>query len=147
MTRIIYAHSWHNVLEHQLSYTLLCKTGPVPWTLIIYLPSGIYRTVKDIIHGMLKGLHNALGDIYLKSENTITSLGGNDCFYIHKKAQDFYELMLPQGWYVTLPKTLARTLGYLNHQKVNIRGDTGELIPFASGNVRVTLHFRRRASF
>ena len=249
MTRIIYPHSWQNVREHQLSYTLLCKTGPVPWTLTIYLPSGIYRTVKDIIHGMLKGLHNALGEIYLKSENSITSLGGNECFYIHKKAQDFYELTLPQGWYVTLPKTLARTLGYLNHQyhipqlyqigelvkenkdrsvflvkttttlvrdeelvwgllspnafqtiyvysdlveshvvgdtlakvlhilvprgqpgdvvpeeikvppyhrlrttvfssvKVNIRGDTGELLPFASGNVRVTLHFRRRASF
>ena len=249
MTRIIYPHSWHNVREHQLSYTLLCKTGPVPWTLTIYLPSGIYRTVKDIIHGILKGLHNALGDIYLKSENSVTSLGGNDCFYIHKKAQDFYELMLPQGWYVSLPKTLACTLGYLNHQyhipqlyqigqlvkenkdqsvflmkttttlireeelvwgllsphafqtmymysdlveshvvgdtlanvlhilvprgqpgdvvaeeiklptyhrlrttvfssvKVNIRGDTGEPIPFASGNVRVTLHFRRRASF
>ena len=28
---------------------------------------------------------------------------------------------------------------------INIRGDTGDLIPFASGNVRVTLHFRRRA--
>ena len=111
MTRIIYPHSWQNVREHQLSYTLLCKTGPVPWTLTIYLSSGIY-----IIHGILKGLHNALGDIYLKSENTITSLGGNDCFYIHKKAQDFYDLTLPQGWYVTLPKTLARTLGYLNYQ-------------------------------
>ena len=27
---------------------------------------------------------------------------------------------------------------------INIRGDTGQLIPFASGAVRVTLHFRRR---
>ena len=27
---------------------------------------------------------------------------------------------------------------------INIRGDTGHLIPFASGAVRVTLHFRRR---
>ena len=27
---------------------------------------------------------------------------------------------------------------------INIMGDTGQLIPFASGAVRVTLHFRRR---
>ena len=27
---------------------------------------------------------------------------------------------------------------------INIRGDTGQLIPFASGAVRVTLHFWRR---
>lgn len=249
MTRIIYPYSWQNVREHQLSYTLLCKANGLPWTLTIYLPSGIYRTVKDVIHGMLRGLHNGLRDIYLKSKETITSLGGNQCFYIHEKAQDFFELMLPPGWYVTLPKTLARALGYLNHQynipqlyqigrlvqqnddqsvllvsttttlvrkeelvwgllspyafqtmyvysdlvesqvvgdtqanlfhilvprgepgdvvaeeiklptyhrlrtsvfssvKINIRGDTGEPIPFASGTVRVTLHFRRRASF
>ena len=31
--------------------------------------------------------------------------------------------------------------------KINIRGDTGEPIPFDSGTVRVTLHFRHRASF
>ena len=31
--------------------------------------------------------------------------------------------------------------------KINIRGDTGEPIPFDSDTVRVTLHFRRRASF
>ena len=29
--------------------------------------------------------------------------------------------------------------------EINIRGDTGQLISFASGVVRVTLHFRRRA--
>ena len=46
MTRIIYPYSWQNVREHQLSYTLLCKTSALPWTLTIYLPSGIYRTVK-----------------------------------------------------------------------------------------------------
>ena len=28
---------------------------------------------------------------------------------------------------------------------INIRGDTGQLIPFASGAIRVALHFRRRA--
>ena len=28
---------------------------------------------------------------------------------------------------------------------INIRGDTGQLIPFVSGAVLVTLHFRRRA--
>ena len=57
---------------------------------------------------MLRGLHNGLRDIYLKSKETVTSLGGNQCFYIHEKAQD--------GGYITLPKTLARALGYLNHQ-------------------------------
>ena len=234
--------------EHQLSYTLLCKTSHLPWTLTIYLPSGIYGTVKDVTHGLLRGLHNGLRDIYLKSKETVTSLGGNQCFCILKRAQDFFELNLPPGWYVTLPKTFARTLGYLDHQynipqqyqigtlvqqnddqsvllvsttttlvrkeelwgllspyafqtiyvysdlvesqvvgstqanlfhilvprgepgdvvaeetklptyhrlrtsvfsslKINIRGDTGEPIPFASGTVRVKLHFRRRASF
>ena len=29
--------------------------------------------------------------------------------------------------------------------EINIRSDTGNLIPFTSGTVRVTLHFRRRA--
>ena len=85
MMRIIYPYSWHNVREHQLSHTLLCKTNGLPWTLTIYLPRGIYRTVKDIIRGMLGGLHNGLRDIYLKSKDTVTSLGGNQCFYIHVK--------------------------------------------------------------
>ena len=246
MTRIIYPYTWQNVGENQLSYTLLCKTGPEPWKLNIPVPIGIYRTVKYVIHGMTKGLHNRLRDIYLKSDKTITSQGGNECFYIYEKAQDYFELKLPAGWYVILPKTLARALGYLNHQynipqmyqigglvqqnddhsvllarttttlvrkdelvwgllsrdafqtiyvysdliesqvvgdaqanllrmlvprgqpgnmiteevkvpsyhrlrttvfssvAINIRGDTGQLIPFASGAVRVTLHFRRR---
>ena len=65
---------------------------------------------------MTKGLHNRLKDIYLKSGKTITSLEGNECFYIYEKAQDYFELNLPAGWYVILPKTLARALGYLNHQ-------------------------------
>ena len=56
MTRIIYRYLWQNVREHQLSYTLLCKTNGLPLT--IYLPSGFYLTVKDVIHGMLSGLHN-----------------------------------------------------------------------------------------
>ena len=116
MTRIIYPYTWQNVGENQLSYTLLCKTGPEPWKLNIPVPIGIYRTVKDVIHGMTKGLHNRLRDIYLKSDKTITSLGGNECFYIYEKAQDYFELKLPAGWYVILPKTLARALGYLNHQ-------------------------------
>ena len=116
MARIICPYSWHIVREHQLSYTLLCKTSGLPWILTIYLPSGIYRTVKDVIHGMLKGLHNGLRDIYLKSKETVTSLEGNQRFYIHEKAQDFFELKLPPGWYVTLPKSLACAVGYLNHQ-------------------------------
>ena len=39
--------------------------------------SGIYRTVKDIIHGMLRGLHNGLRDIYLKSR---------DCYKFGRKS-------------------------------------------------------------
>ena len=73
----------------------------------IYLPSGIYHTVEDIIHGMLSGLHDSLKDIYLNSDKTITNLGRNECFYIHEKAQDYFELKLPSGWYVTLLITLA----------------------------------------
>ena len=116
MTRIIYPYTWQNVGENQLSYTLLCKTGPEPWKLNIPVPSGIYRTVKDVIHGMTKGLHNRLRDIYLKSDKTITRMEGNECFYIYKKVQVYFELKLLAGWYVILPKTLDRALGYLRHQ-------------------------------
>ena len=110
----MYPYLWQNVYEHQLFYTWLCKTSGFPRTLTIYLPSGIYLTVKDVIHGMLRRrLHNGLRDIYIKSENTITSLGANECFYIKEKAQDFFELKLLPGCFVTLPKTLARALGNL----------------------------------
>ena len=85
MTRIIYPYTWQNVGENQLSYTLLCKTDPEPWILNIPVTSGIYPTVKDVIHGMMKGLHNRLRDIYLKSDKTITSLEGNECFTFTRK--------------------------------------------------------------
>lgn len=65
---------------------------------------------------MLSGLHSSLKDSYLNSDKTITSLGGNECFYIREKAPDYCELKLPSGWYVTLPRTLARAMGYLNHK-------------------------------
>ena len=61
-------------------------------------------------------LHNRLRDIYLKSDKAITSLKGNGSFYIYEKAKDYFQLKLPAGWYVILPTTLARTLGYINHQ-------------------------------
>ena len=61
MTRIIYPYAWQNVGENpQLSYTLLCKADPEPWKLNIPLPSDIYRTVKDVILGMTKGLHKSI---------------------------------------------------------------------------------------
>ena len=85
--------------EHQLPYTLLCKTSGLPWTLTIYLLSGIYRTVKDVIHGLLRG--------QFWEETSL--------FCVNEKAQNFFELKLTPGWFVTLPKTLARALGYLNH--------------------------------
>ena len=37
-------------------------------------------------------------------------------FYIHTKAQHYFEFYLPLGFQVTLPQNLARALGYLNHQ-------------------------------
>ena len=248
MTHIIYPHTWENVYNQQLSYQLSCNSDS-PWTLPIYLPSGIYRTVDDVINGMVTGLQSAFPDIYLKSGKKIKHIGGTDCFYIYSKAQHHYELKLPPTFQVTLPKNLARALGYLNHHdrvpvlyqisvpttvqlnknqsvilttttttlrrndelvwgmlskhsfqtmyiysdlieslvvgdvqanilrsivprgqpgetvaeeiktptyhrlrtsvfssvEINIRGDTGQLISFVSGIVRVTLHFRRRA--
>ena len=247
MTHIIYPYTWQNVQGNQLSYLLRCSNDPV-WTLPIYLPSGTYQTVEDLGKGMTTGLESAFPDIYLKSGKSIKRLGGKECFYIHTKAQHYYEFNLPPGFEVTLPQNLARALGYLNYQdrvpalydisapnavqlqkdqtvilkattttvrrkdeivwgmltrhsfqtmyvysdlieslvvgdvqanllrmivphgqpgemvaeemkiptyhrlrtsvfsvEINIRGDTGQLISFASGAVLVTLHFRRRA--
>ena len=248
MTHIIYPHTWKNVQSQQLSYQLSCNSDS-PWTLPIYLPSGIYRTVDDLVKGMVTGLQSAFPDIYLKSGKRIKRIGGSDCFYIYSKAQHYYEFNLPPTFQVTLPKNLARALGYLNHHdrvpalyqislptvvqlnknqsvtltattttvrrddelvwgmlsrhsfqtmyiysdlieslvvgdvqanilrtivprgqpgemvaeeiktptyyrlrtsvfssvEINIRSDTGHLVPFAFGTVRVTLHFRRRA--
>ena len=198
---------------------------------------------------MVTGLQSAFPDIYLKSGKRINRIGGTDCFCIYSKAQHYHEFKLPPTFQVTLPKNLARALGYLNHRdrvpalyqitvptsvqlnknqsvtltattttlrrndelvwgmlskhsfhtmyiysdllesqvvgdvqanifrstapcgqpgemvakeiktptyhrlrtsvfssmKINIRSDTGHLIPFTSGTVPVTLHFRRRA--
>lgn len=247
MTHIIYPHTWENIHSNQVSF-LLNYNGEKEWSLPIYLPRGTYKTVKDLIHGIVTGLESAFPDIYIKSGKKIKRLGGKECFYIHTKAQDYYEFYLPPGFEVTLPKNLARALGYLNHEdlipavymvqtptpvkmykdnsvtllgttntmrrkdelvwgmlsrhsfqtmyvysdlieslvvgdvqanlmrmilprgqpgemvieeikrptyhrlrtsifssvKINIRGDTGQLISFASGAVRITLHFRRR---
>ena len=248
MTHIIYPYTWQNVQSNQLSYLLQCSNEPA-WALPIYLPSGTYQTIEDLVKGMMTGLESIFPDIYLKSGKTIKRIGGKECFYIHTKAQHYYEFKLPPGFQVTLPKNLATSLGYLNHEdrvptlygisapnsvelekdqsvilkastttvrrkdeivwgmltrhsfqtmyiysdlieslvvgdvqanllrmivphgqpgemvaeeiriptyhrlrtsifssvEMNIRGDTGQLISFASGAVRVTLHFRRRA--
>ena len=56
------------------------KKGHAPWTLSVYLPSGIYREAEDVVHVMFSGLHSSLKDIYLKSDKKISSLGGNECF-------------------------------------------------------------------
>ena len=248
MTNIVYPHTWQNVQRNQVSY-LLSYRGDSPWKLPIYLPSGTYQRLEDLVKGMLTGLHSAFLDIHLKSTKKIHRIGGNECFYINPKAGHYYEFALPPGFQVQLPKNLARALGYLNHEdrvpalylitsptsvqvnedqsvtltattitmrrndelvwgmlsshsfqsiyiysdlieslvvgdvqanllrtivprgqpgdmiaeeikiptyhrlrtslfsalEINIRGDTGQLISFASGVVRVTLHFRRRA--
>ena len=103
MTHIIYPHTWENIHSQQLSYQSSCNSDS-PWTLPIYLPSGIYRTVDDVVP-----------DIYLKSGKRIKCIGGTDCFYIYSKAQHYHEFKLPPTFQVTLPKNLARALGYLNH--------------------------------
>ena len=114
MTHIIYPHTWENVHSQQLSYELSCNSDS-PWTLPIYLPSGIYRTIDDVVSGMVTGLQSAFPDIYLKSGKRFKRIGGADCFYIYSKAQHYHEFKLPQTFQVTLLKNLARTLGYLNH--------------------------------
>lgn len=248
MTHIVYPHTWQNVQQNQVSY-LLSYRGDSPWKLPIYLPSGTYQRLEDLVKGMVTGLHSAFLDIHRKSRKTIHRIGGHECFYINLKAGHYYEFNLPPGFQVKLPKNLARTLGYLNYEdrvpalyliadptpaqlnedqsvtlkattitmrrndelvwgmlrshsfqsmyiysdlieslvvgdvqanlprtivprgqpgdmiaeeikiptyhrlrtsifsalEINIRGDTGQLISFASGVVRVTLHFRRRA--
>ena len=103
LTHIIYPHTWQNAHSKQVSYLLRCNKGS-EWNLPIYLPSGTYRTVEDLISGMVTGLESAFPDIYLKSEKKIKSLGGNECFYIHTKAQHYFEFYLPPGFQVTLPK-------------------------------------------
>ena len=248
MTHIIYPHTWQNVQRNQVSYVLSYR-GDSSWKLPIYLPSGTYQKLEDLVKGMVTGLHSAFLDIQGKSRKTIHQIGGHECFYINPKAGHYYEFTLPPGFQVKLPKNLARALGYLNHEdrvpalyliavptsvqlnedqsvtlkattitmkrnaelvwgmlshhsfqsmyiysdlieslvvgdvqanllrtivprgqpgdiiaeeikiptyhrlrtsifsalEINIRGDTGQLISFASGVVRVTLHFRRRA--
>ena len=48
---------------------------------------------------------------------------------------------------IKLPTYRRLRTSVFSSVKINIRGDTGEHIPFDSGTVHVTLHFRRRASF
>jgi len=64
---------------------------------------------------MVAGLESSFPKIYLKSGKRIKHLGGKDCFYIHAKAKHYYEFYLPPGFQLTLPKNLAKALGYLNH--------------------------------
>ncbi|KAM7440857.1 hypothetical protein ABFA07_010026 [Porites harrisoni] len=103
MTHIIYPHTWENIHSNQVPY-LLRYNGEKEWTLPIYLPRATYRTVEDLISGMVTGLESA------------KRLGGKECFYIHEKVKYYYELYLPTGFQVMLPKNLARALGYLNHR-------------------------------
>ena len=110
MTNVIYPHTWQNVHHNQVS-SLLSSHHDYSWTLPIYLPSGDYRTIDDLVRGMITGPHSTFPDIYLKSGETIKRIGGTDCFYIRTKAQCYYEFNLPPGFQVTLPKNLARALG------------------------------------
>ena len=98
-----------------MSY-LLSYRGDFPWKLPIYLPSGTYQRLEDLVKGMVTGLHSAFLDIHLKSTKKIHHIGGNECFYINPKAEHYYEFTQPPGFQVQLPKNLARALGYLNHE-------------------------------
>ena len=46
---------------------------------------------------------------------------------------------------VKLPTDHRLRISVFSSVEINIRGDTGQLIPFTSGIVRVTWHFRLRA--
>ena len=63
---------------------------------------------------LLDYVHSTLKEIYHKSDETITSLGGNDSFNICEKAREYFELKVLSGWYVTIAKKLDHSLGYLN---------------------------------
>ena len=108
MTHIIYPHTWENIHSQQLSYQLSCNSDSP-----IYLPSGNYYTVDDVVSGMVTGFQNAFPDIYLKSAKRIKRIGGADCFYIYSNAQHYHEFKLPPTFQVTLSKNLARALARL----------------------------------
>ena len=115
MTHIIYPHTWQNVKQREVSY-LLSYHGEASWKLPIYLPSGNYQTLEDLVNGMVTGLHSSILDIYLKSGKKIKRIGGKDCFYIYPKARRYYEFHLPPGYQISLPKNIAKALGYLNYE-------------------------------
>ena len=81
----------------------------------ISLPIGTYQRLEDLVNGMVTGLHSKFLDIHLKSGKKIKCTWRHECFYFDPKAGHYYEFTLPQGFQVTLPKSLARVLGYLNH--------------------------------
>ena len=107
MTHIIYPHTWENIHSNQVS-CLLRYNGEKECTLLVYLHRDTYRTVEDLIIGMVTGLESAFPDIYIRSGKKIKRLGGKECFYIHEKVKYYYELYLPTG----LPKNLAQALRY-----------------------------------
>ena len=97
-------------MSYRLSYS-----GKVSWKIPIYLASGNYQTLEDLVNGMMTGMHSSVVDIYVRGGKKVKHIGGRDCFYINPKARHYYELNLPTGYQVTLPKNLAKALGYLNH--------------------------------
>ena len=113
MTHIVYPHTWQNVQRNQVSCVLSYR-GDSSWKLPIYLRSGTYQKLEDLVKGMVTGLHSTFLDIQGKS--TIHQIGGHECFYINPKAGHYYEFTLPPGFQVKLPKNLARALGYLSYE-------------------------------
>lgn len=86
MTRIIYPYTWVNMRDNELSYTLICKKGHAPWTLSVYLPSGIYRAAEDVVHVMFSGPHNSLKGSYLKSDKILKSRRKRVLLHTHESS-------------------------------------------------------------
>ena len=102
MTHIIYLHTWQHFRTNQVCY-LLSYRGVSSWKLTIYLPSGTYKRLQELVNGMVTGLHSTFLDIHLKSGKKTKRIGGHECFYINPKAGHYYEFTLPPGFQVRLP--------------------------------------------
>ncbi|EDO32329.1 predicted protein [Nematostella vectensis] len=104
---------FYSPLNHRESGLLRLRTRPDVVTLFHQV---FEDRLWEIAVNFLPCLHSSLNDIHDKSKNTINELGGEECFYIQKKSENYHELSIPPGYLLTLPKNVASALGYLNFQ-------------------------------
>ena len=97
----------------------------------------------ELVWGMLS--HHSFQSMYIYSD-LIESLVVGDV------QANLLRTIVPQGQpgdmiaeEIKIPTYHRLRTSIFSALEINIRGDTGQLISFASGVVRVTLHFRRRA--